>query len=516
MSQKPEKLVVLVVLDGWGLAPPSSGNAIALANTPVYDNLLKKYPYTQLKTYGKYVGLPPKQKGNSEAGHMNMGAGRIVAQDAVMISQDINSGIFFRSPAFLGAIKHAREHNSAIHLMGLLTEENSGHAYPEHLFALLTLFRLKKFRPIYLHLFTDGRDCYKFAAIKLVRKLKKMFLNGEKIITLIGRFYAMDRNKNWKRTEKAYNAMVLGEGLIMEDPEKAILNAYNRGEYDEFILPNVLVQKKKFQGLISDNDAVIFFNLRSDRARQLTKPFVQKDFEAKGGFHRKKVLKNLFFVALTDFGPDLDSVITAYPSKRIQSTLPMILGLRMTQLYIAESEKYAHVTYFFNGGYANPVAGEDRVIIPSPNVARYDSTPQMSTKKLSRYVCSAVSKWKYNFILVNFASPDMIAHTGNLSAGIRAVEIIDKALFDIVESVRRAKGTVIITADHGNIEEMINESTGHIDTEHSIHPVPFILVKERYRKMHLRSGILADVAPTILKLFGIDKPKLMTGKSLIE
>jgi len=529
--------MILIILDGWGIAGPSKGNATTLAKTPVMDGLVKKYPNTELRASGKYAGLPPQQDGNSEAGHMNIGAGRVVEQDAVAICKSINQGTFFKNPAFIEAIRHVQKNNSKLHLMGMLSNGMSAHSDPDHMLALLTLIRGHKVKDVYLHLFTDGRDSPKYAALKLIEAIQRDYLKYEQIATIIGRFYAMDRKKKWERLEKTYNALVLGEGLKAKSPQAAITEAYNRGENDEFIQPYVITKTGKPLPRIGDGDAVIFFNLRSDRARQLAKVFVQKDFNKmnQGSFKRKKVFRNLKFIVMTDFGPDLDSISTAFPSADLRHTLPIQLA-DLRQLYIAETEKYAHVTYFFNGGYADPVAGEARTVVPSPDVRSYDETPAMSSVDLTKIIINNLtsgiygrrdsrislsvnsSKYKYDFTVLNFAAPDMIGHTGNLKAGIECCEEIDKYIDKIIKAYLQANGTILITADHGNIEEMINLETGEIDTEHSTNPVPFIVVNDKLKgKIRLREkGVLGDIAPTILELIGREKPKEMTGKSLIK
>lgn len=526
--------MILIILDGWGITKPSKGNAVALAKTPTMDGLIKRYPYTELCAYGKCVGLPPKQSGNSEAGHMNIGAGRIVEQDAVGICKSINQGTFFKNLAFIEAIRHVKKNKSRLHLMGMLSNGMSAHSDPDHMLALLTLIRGHKIKDIYLHLFTDGRDSPKYASLKLIEAIQRDYLKDEYIATIIGRFYAMDRKKKWERLGKAYNALVLGEGLTAKSPQAAITEAYNRGESDEFIQPYVITKKGKPLPRIMDGDAVIFFNLRSDRARQMAKPFIQKEFNKMnpGSFKRKKVLKDFKFIAMTDFGPDLDSISTAFPSADLRHTLTMQLA-DLRQLYIAETEKYAHVTYFFNGGYADPVAGEARAVLSSPDVRSYDEVPLMSSVDLTDAVLDNLTPqppllirrgekkgrgWKYNFTVLNFAAPDMVGHTGNLEAGVKCCQEVDKCLGKIVKAYLKRDGTVIITADHGNIEKMINLETGEINTEHTSNPVPFIVVNDSLRnKVKLRKkGSLGDIAPTILELMDREKPKEMTGRSLIK
>ncbi len=505
--------VLLAILDGWGICDETRGNAIALGSTPVIDMLWENYPHSLLGASGKDTGLPPTQDGNSEAGHMNIGAGRIIEQDSVIISKSINQGTFFKNPAFLSALRHAKKNKSKIHLMGLLTDVQSAHADPDHLIALLTLLRVEKVSETCLHLFTDGRDSYQYLAIKLLNRMKKILKKNEKIVSISGRFYAMDRIKEWGRTERAYNALVLGEGNKADDAQSAVLQAYNRHENDEYITPTVISDRSKSPQTIKDNDVIIFFNLRSDRVRQLSKAFVQDEFI---GFKRKKVLKNLFFVSLTDFGPDLPGIISAYPARVLPQTLPTALkGLR--QLYIAETEKFAHVTYFLNGGYDHTIAGEERVIIKSPHVQSYKDMPEMSAEQLTNTMIESIEKNKHDFILVNFANPDMVGHTGDLPAGIKAVQAVDLSIGRLLEVIRKKNGTLIITSDHGNIEELIDLETGQIDTAHSSNPVPFIVVNENIPKdTNVEDGVLADIAPTLLHMMNRPIPKEMRNKILCQ
>ncbi|MFA4941882.1 MAG: 2,3-bisphosphoglycerate-independent phosphoglycerate mutase [Patescibacteria group bacterium] len=513
--------MILVILDGWGIAKPGKGNAVTLAKTPTMDGITKKYPSTELFAHGRYVGLPPKQDGNSEAGHMNIGAGRVVEQDAVKISKSINDGTFFKNAAFLQAIKHAKDNKGKVHLMGMLSNGMSAHSEPDHILALLTLLEKNKVNNIYLHLFTDGRDSPKYASLKLIEEMQKSFKNQEIIATVMGRFYAMDRKKKWERTKMAYEALVSGRGHVAGSASAAITESYNKGNNDEFIEPYVIDKN----GQIEDGDSVIFFNLRSDRARQLAKIFVQKDFnnDNPGSPKRSKVFKDLCFVAMTDFGPDLDSIISAFPSVDLKETLPMIFS-GIKQLYLAETEKYAHVTYFFNGGYSGRVDDEDQAVISSPDVRSYDETPPMKSEELARMVIYDLGKKKYDFVLLNFAAPDMIGHTGNLAAGVECCEKVDKYLGKIIKAYLKEKGTVLVTADHGNVEEMINLKTGEIDTEHSTNKVPFIMVNKKFsslsalakKNMLREDGVLGDIAPTILELVNKQKPKEMTGVSLIK
>ncbi len=520
MKSRNYKKVILLILDGWGIGKSDAGNPIYLAKTPFMDSLYKKFPDTKLCASGKCVGVPPNQVGNSEAGHINLGAGRIVDQDSVKISKQINTGEFFKNSAFLSAIKHTSSNKSSIHIMGMLSDGQSPHSDPDHLIAILTLFRNKlknKKKNIYLHLFTDGRDSPPRSSLKSVEALERFLMPNEKISTVIGRFYAMNRKKSWDRTLLAYDAMTNGlKAHKAKSPQEGITRAYNADITDEFIEPIVLYQKGKMLSRIEDGDAVIFFNLRSDRARQMSKPFVQKEFEKlnPGAPKRKKTLHNLMFVAMTDFGPDLDSILTVYPSEDVKGTLPMLLKNKK-QIYIAESEKYAHVTFFFNGGYADPVGGEVRVNIPSPNVDSYDKNPAMSTSK----ICSKVigSMKKFDFICANFACPDMIGHTGNIQAGIKAAQAVDKYVKKVYKAVVKNDAVLIITSDHGNLDSMLNLETNEIITEHTLNPVPFIICGKGIAKSTklLPNEVISCVAPTVLKLLGLKNGSLMTKKSLI-
>ncbi len=521
-TQKTSR-VMLVILDGWGVAPTNEGNAIELAQKPFFDILKQKYPYTELCAHGRRVGLPMGQPGNSEAGHLNLGAGRIVYDDALSINKSIKNGRFFKNPAFLEGISHLNKYKSKVHIMGLVTEENSAHSSPQHWLAMIDFLKMQGVKEVFLHLFTDGRDSAQHAAIRILERFEDK-VNGNhfvkvNIASVVGRFYAMDRVKKWKNIEKAYNLLVSGDGFKVSSAKEAIVCAYNRKETDEFISPTVIVDsRKKPVGLIEDNDLVFFMNLRSDRARELSKVFVQKNFNKQNpqSFKRKKRPSNLFFVALTDFGPDLDDIRTAYPSQDIEKTLPIVLtGYR--QIYIAETEKYAHITFFFNGGHAHAVSNEKRIIIPSPDVFSYDLCPEMSANKICQRICQEIKTYQPNFIALNFANTDMVGHTGNLKAAIKAVECVDNNLKKLVNLAKKEKYSIIITADHGNAEEMIDLKTGEIKTTHTINPVPCILVSSEFKSVKLRNnGSLSDVAPTILYLMGIKKPKEMKGQNLIK
>lgn len=511
-------LVVLAILDGWGAAPPSRSNAVSLAKTPVLDSLFKHYPNSQLMAHGRYVGLLPNQEGNSEAGHMNIGAGRIVRQDITYVSEAVKDGTFFKNLAFKEAFKHAQKYGTKIHLMGLMSDGNSAHSCPEHLYALLQMCHDEGADNVRLHLFTDGRDSPPFSATRILHDVEKHLFPSQVISTVMGRFYPMDRNKHWHRTELAYNALVCGEGLVADTAHAAILHGYNRGESDEFIMPTVIVDEHKHPlGVIDDNDVIIFFNLRSDRARQLTKTFLQKDFEQKTehGFQRKKIPENIRFAVMTDFGPDLPHVYTAFPSHDIKYSLTQVLA-PVRQFYIAESEKYAHVTYFFNGGYAEPRVGEERMRVPSPFVAHYDTKPEMRSATIAGEVVRRLKFDLHDFVVMNFANLDMVGHTGNLKATIAAVESVDHCLGTLVSMAKEKKASLIITGDHGNAEVMVNAETGEVMTEHTTNPVPFLLVSDKLRKAKVGDGMLADIAPTILDIMDISKPEEMTGFSLIR
>lgn len=447
---------------------------------------------------------------------MNIGAGRVVEQDAVRISRSINDGTFFKNAAFRAAARHVQRHNSRLHLMGLLTAHQSAHADPDHLLALLMLARTLGVAPAVLHLFTDGRDSPPQAAIRQLRGLEQTLQPNETIGTIIGRFYAMDRKKVWSRTKQAYEAMVLGTGRQAATAEEAILAAYDRGLTDEFIEPTVVGDRGQHR--ITSGDAVIFFNMRSDRARQLTKAFVQDRFAEQnpGAFDRPTRPTNSLFVAMTDFGPDLGEILTAYPSEDLYSTWPVVLR-RYRQLYVAESEKFAHVTFFFNGGYDQSVAGEDRVLIPSPGVPSYDAAPAMSAERITSFVVEDVAEHHHDVIVINFANPDMLGHTGNLPATVKAIEVIDRCLDQIRRAVLAVAGTLVITADHGNAEAMLAPDAKSVDTEHTTNPAPLVIVTPEPLPILLRSdGRLADVAPTVLELMGVAQPAAMTGQSLIE
>ena len=508
---------VLVILDGFGLANKKTpGNAITSKTAPHIFRYMKDYASSTLCASGSSVGLFPGQQGNSEAGHLNIGAGRVVKQDLLMISDAIHDGTFFKNNAFRSALYHAKKYNTAVHIMSLLTDGNSAHTYPEHLYAMLEFFRRENHPKVFLHLFTDGRDSAPHCAQKFLHELRGHMLGKEKIATITGRYYAMDRNKIWARTEAFYNAMVMGQGCKANSAEEALEQSYNRNETDEYVCPTVIMEKGKPVATFKDNDVIFFVNARSDRARQITKAFVQHDFEKinTGAFKRKKVPKNTRFVAMTDFGPDLPGIFTAFPSPDIPNCLPKIIDGNYKQLYISETEKYAHVTYFINGGFADALNGEKREVVKSAAEYSYANLPEMNSGTLTKKIVNYLEKGTYNFVCVNFPNADMVGHTGNLAATRKAITAVDDSVKKIVDEALKLKGQVLIVADHGNADIMINPLTNEMMTEHTTNPVPCIWVKAGSKKNKLKNGILADVAPTLLKMMGIAKPKEMTGKAL--
>ncbi len=511
--------VVLAICDGFGSAPAGyQGNAVLMARMPHFSELWKNYPHTELFAHGQHVGLPKHQPGNSEAGHMNLGAGRIVKQDAAYISEAIEDGIFFKNTAFLEALKHVKKYKTRAHLMGMISSGNSAHASMDHLYGLLELCRRQGVSDVALHLFTDGRDSPRFSATAQIHEIEARLKPGERIATIMGRFYPMDRNRNWHRIDLAYHAIVNGEGLAAANAQTALLQAYNRGETDEFAIPTVIVDKdRRPLATMRDNDAIFFFNLRSDRARQLAKAFLIEDFEKSvpHSFKRRRRPKNTRFVAMTDFGPDLPDILTAYAGREIKNALPAVLK-EHRQFYVAESEKFSHITFFFNGGYPDTQFGEDRLRIESLPIPRYDMAPEMKAVEITNEVLKRVRSGKYHFIGVNYANADMIGHTGNLEAAVKAVEVLDASIGRLWKEIEAQGGILAITADHGNVESMIDVTTGAVDTEHSTNPVPFLIAGNELKGgRELPRGVLADVAPTILDVMGIRPPDDMSGRSLL-
>lgn len=516
MSNK--KTTALIILDGWGIAPPSTFNAITLAKKPNWEKLLAEYPSTELGATGKDVGLEDNKMSGSEAGHMNIGAGRIVPQDSFYISESIKDGSFLRNPAILEAIEHAKNNQSQFHLMGLMGDFDSPHSDPDHFRAILKLAKANGIKEAYCHLFTDGRDSYPRSALIHLKNFKKIMLEEGigKIATLGGRFYAMDRVKNWKRLTRAFDAMVFARGEKADSPEEAIAIAYEKGLNDEYILPTVIWEKDLPVAKIKENDAVVFFNLRSDRGRQFSKLFVvtNKERIIKDDMPVVGKIKNLFFVSMTVLGINLD-VNIAFPKHNVMATLPMILE-KKKQIYIAETEKFAHVTYFFNGGYAHKVANEERFKIDSLPVDSYDKTPKMSAEKITAKVLECIKSRRYDFLTVNFANADMLGHTGNLSATIKAVEFLDEQIGQIYQEILFQGGNMLITADHGNAEKMFDEKVGQPYTFHTKNPVPFLVVGENLKGRKLKNGgVLGNVAPTILEIMELKKPQLMDKESLL-
>lgn len=528
MSHKYYKKVVLVIFDGFGVAPDVHGNAIARGNMPTLNEVINNYPALSIQASGPLVGLPWGEMGNSEVGHLNLGAGRIVGQDLPRITAAIQSGEFFKIPAFLEAVAHAKKHNSNLHLMGMISP-GGVHSLDEHLYALLGLAAEQDFKRVYIHMFTDGRDTDQKVAIETLKKLREKIEQtgvGE-IATLGGRFYTMDRGAHWNQTLQTYEALVEGKGLMAASAEDCLKENYDQQIFDEMIKPTVITKNDgQPTAKISDNDAVIFFNFRSDRALQLTKAFVEP--EKIPGTWTGKRLQNLYFVTMTEYAPGL-LVHVAFPPISLKNNLAEVLSKEgLTQFHIAESEKYAHVTAFFNCGLTEKLPGEDRVIVTSPENGRnYVDSPQMSAPELTKILLEKISTTKTNFFVANFANSDMVGHTGSLKAATAAVEFLDTCLKKIVDAALLTDAAVLVTADHGNSEQMINTKTGDIDKDHTTNPVPLLLIANEYKfktpvqrgyvwlSTQVPAGVISDVAPTVLDLFGLPKPKEMTGISLL-
>lgn len=510
---------LLIILDGYGLAPPSNYNAITLAKKPAIDRMFEIYPHAELGATGSDVGLEKNKMSGSEAGHMNIGAGRIVAQDSNVITKAIRSGSFFMNPALFSAINHVKKFRGKLHVMGLMGDRDSPHSDPDHFEAVLKLAKKNGIAEAYCHLFTDGRDSFPKSALVHLKNFRRIMKRQGigKIATLCGRFYAMDRTKNWERLTRAYDAMVFGRGKSAISAEESIRNNYEKNRTDEYLVPTWISENEKPIAKISKNDAIIFFNLRSDRARQFSKLFVAMNKEAIISDNMPIIdkIENLHFVALTDFGPDLD-IFTAYPERSVPETLPMSLR-NLKQLYIAETEKYAHVTYFLNGGYADPVGGEDRHIIPSPKVKSYAAVPQMSADLITDHVVKSIKKNTYDFYAINYANADMVGHTGDLGATVVAIETLDKQIAKISKEVLKRDGTLIITADHGNAEIMYDRKEHQPNTFHTKNPVPFIVIGDKFKgKKPGSGGVLGNIAPTVLSILEIEKPKAMKLKSILD
>lgn len=506
------KPTMLIILDGWGLGKEYEGNAIYLADTPNFDRYLKKYPNTKLEASGMAVGLPEGQMGNSEVGHLNIGSGRIVYQELTKITKSIENEEFFNKKEFLQAIDNVKKNKSKLHIMGLLSD-GGVHSHNTHLYALLELCRRQSLEDVYIHVFLDGRDVPPTIGKKHLQELEEKIteIGVGHIATVSGRYYAMDRDNRWERTKLAYEAMVLGKGKKDTSPIEAVQKSYDEGINDEFVIPTVITQNNKPVATIDSGDSVIFFNFRPDRARQITRAIVDDEFE---GFQRGKIV-DTFFVSMTEYDKTIKNVHVAFKPEKPENTLgEYISNLGFNQLRIAETEKYAHVTFFFNGGREEPYENEDRVLIPSPKVATYDLKPEMSAIEVKNEVLNRLNMNKYHLIILNFANPDMVGHTGVVEAAIKAVETVDFCLGEIVDLLLKKGGKALITADHGNVEMMIDEKDGSPITSHTTNKVPLIMVGER-ENIELREGILADISPTLLDMMGLKKPKEMTGNSLI-
>lgn len=507
-----KRLKMLLVLDGWGVNNNKKGNAVAAANTPAFDGLWEKYPHTTLSGTGLDVGLPEGQMGNSEVGHLNIGAGRIIYQEFTRINKEIEEGRYFENIAFLNAIKNAIDNGSDLHLLGLLSD-GGVHSHISHLEALLKLCKEQGLKRVYVHAFLDGRDVPPQSAVEYITRLEKyMADNGiGKIASIAGRYYAMDRDKRWERVELAYRAMAKGEGEFSTSAVKAVERAYSENTTDEFVLPTVILEKDKPVSVIKEGDSVIFFNFRPDRAREITRALVDRDFN---GF--KRDYAHLYYVCMTQYDKTIENVEIAYKPEVYNNTLGEYLSKKgLKQLRIAETEKYAHVTFFFNGGVEAPNEGEERVLIPSPKVPTYDLKPEMSAIEVTDKVIEEIDSEKYDFIVLNFANADMVGHTGVFDAAVKAVETVDNCLGRIVNKVLEKEGTLFITADHGNADQMIDYETGEPFTAHTTNKVPFIVVGDGDRELR-ENGRLSDIAPTILESMEIEIPEEMTGKSLFH
>ena len=537
--------VVLIILDGWGIAPNGPGNAIGLSNLPFYQRLLRDYQNGLLEASGEAVGLPKGESGNTETGHLNLGAGYIVYQDLPRINLAVADGSFFTRQAFLLAIDHVRKYQSNIHLLGLI---GSGgvHSNIEHLLALLQLLKEQAYQRVFLHLITDGRDSPPKSALLYIEQIQTFLdsLGFGEIATVMGRYYAMDRDHRWDRTEKAYKVLTEGIGDKGTSTQEIIKHSYEKGITDEFILPSAVTNDGKLTPRISANDSVIFFNYRIDRPRQLTNAFVLENFKRDANlrdfdpysvkyfkkheviecllqepFERGPMIPHLYFVTMTEYSKSVHVSNVAFPPQIVLNPLSECIAKQgLYQLKLAESEKERFVTYYFNGQRENPFTGEDITIVPSPKVPTYDLKPEMSAAQITEKLLENLKKDRYHLIIMNFANPDMVGHTGAITATVKACEYLDGCLSKIVPAILDKGGTVFITGDHGNAEELINPKSKDVDTEHSTYPVPFITINNDFRgkNISLMKGVLADVAPTILDLMKIKKPQSMTGRNLLE
>ncbi len=518
---KIPKPLALIILDGWGITNRKEGNAILAAKTPNIDYFMENFPYVTLGASGESVGLPNGQMGNSEVGHLNLGAGRIVYQEFTRISKSIKEGDFFKNNILIEAIKKAKERKGNLHLIGLLSD-GGVHSHNTHLYALLELAKRKKVEKVFIHAFLDGRDTPPRSALTYLSELKEKInqIGLGEVSTISGRYYSMDRDKRWERTKLAYDAMVYGQGEKAETPEEAVRNAYQRGENDEFVKPTVIKGgEKREQGagnreqFIKDSDSVIFFNFRPDRARQITRSFIEKDFKE---FDRGRNPPQVYFTSLTEYDATF-KIPVAFPPLRLINILADVLAENgLSQLRIAETEKYAHVTFFFSGGEEVLREGETRILIPSPKVPTYDLKPEMSAYEVTERVLQEIEKGKFDVIILNYANPDMVGHTGVFEAAVKAAQTVDKCLGKLVQKIWEVGGECLITADHGNLEQMIDYNKANKPhTAHTCNPVPFIYIGRERKKLR-QGGVLADVAPTILDLLNLTQPAEMTGVSLFK
>lgn len=510
MSKQP---TVLMILDGYGLNPRQDGNAVAEANTPVMDSLMKEYPFVKGNASGMAVGLPDGQMGNSEVGHLNMGAGRIVYQELTRITKEIMDGTFFENERLLKAIENCKANQSDLHLFGLLSD-GGVHSHITHLYGLLELAKRNQINQVYVHAFLDGRDTPpssgKDFCIALENEMEKIGVG--QVASVSGRYYAMDRDNNYQRVKFAYDALTKGEGLTANSGTEAIQNSYDKGETDEFVMPTVVVKEGTPVATIKDKDSVIFFNFRPDRAREITRAFCDEEF---AGFEREKRL-DLCFVCFSDYDKTIGNKLVAFTKVAITNTFGEFLAAnKKTQARIAETEKYAHVTFFFNGGVEVPNEGEDRILVNSPKVATYDLKPEMSAYEVCDKLVEAITADKYDVIIINFANPDMVGHTGVESAAIKAIEVIDECVGKTVEAIKKVNGNLFICADHGNAEQLVDYVTGEPFTAHTTNEVPFILVNYDESYTLKEGGCLADIIPTMIEIMGMEKPKEMTGTSLL-
>ncbi|MFZ3050038.1 MAG: 2,3-bisphosphoglycerate-independent phosphoglycerate mutase [Methanothrix sp.] len=501
--------IAIIIMDGFGISPTQEGNAIAHARKSNLERLWKEYPSTTLKASGLAVGLPRGQMGNSEVGHLNLGGGRIVYQDLTRISLAVEKGTFASNPVLQEAMNLARVGGSKLHLIGLLSD-GGVHSHITHLYALLEMARSMDLSRVFVHAILDGRDVPPRSALGYFRDLEEKFsqIGTGSTATVSGRYYTMDRDRRWERVEKAYRCLVYGEGLRAESAEEAVRKGYDRGENDEFITPTVVDER----GMVDDGDSIIFFNFRPDRAREITRAFVDKDFQE---FATKPI--RVHYTCMAKYDATLNAPVV-YPAENLIDTLGEVVSRAgLKQLRIAETEKYAHVTYFFNGGKEEVNPGEDRVLIPSPKVATYDLQPQMSAYEVRDELLARLDSGRYDLVVLNFANPDMVGHTGIYEAAVKAVEVVDGCVGEIVNRILSLGGAVLLTADHGNAEKMQDSDTGQPHTAHTTNPVPFTLITPDRKSYQLREdGILADVAPTVLELMHIPQPEAMTGRTLIN